>query len=132
MPLSNADRVWNRAAIAWNPVDRAGGAGDIALAALLAAHSMVMNGGVAHCHEVLDHQEVADACAGFRYFGMAEVADFLASTEAKSRMDKSTERDELDWDAEYWRLVPTSQAIVKSFEAQLAAAPQDFWPIGDE
>jgi hypothetical protein len=55
--LSTADRVWNRAAL------DAGGSppreGDRALAALLLAHGMIMNGGVDHAVEALSAEELA-------------------------------------------------------------------------
>ena len=51
MQLSLADQIWNRAALeSGGPAAREG---DRALAALLLAHGMVMNGGVGHALEVL-------------------------------------------------------------------------------
>ena len=52
MELSDQSRVWNRAAL-----DAGGEAplqGDAALAALLALHGMIMNGGIDHALEALD------------------------------------------------------------------------------
>lgn len=58
--------IWNRAALeAGGP---APGDGDRALAAMLAAHRLIMNGGVLHTVGVLDATAVAAACAGFEYF----------------------------------------------------------------
>ena len=73
--LTEHDRVWNRAAM-----DDGGEeprAGDRALADLLYAHGMVMNGGVHHALEVLTPDELKAAIAGFRYFSLGAVADLL-------------------------------------------------------
>lgn len=58
MSRSQADAVWNRAAL------EGGGAhpkaGDSALPALLRAHGYIMNGGVHHVVECLSPEERAD------------------------------------------------------------------------
>jgi hypothetical protein len=66
MGMTEANRVWNRAAL--EEGGRAPREGDRALAALLLAHGMVMNGGVQHATEALSADEMAAAAAGFRYF----------------------------------------------------------------
>src|SRR5690606_36102476 len=75
MTLSYAAKVWNRAAT------ERGGAyprlGDQALAAMLALHSRALNGGPHHAVEVLTESERAAAIAGFAYFGLPRVVDFL-------------------------------------------------------
>jgi hypothetical protein len=70
--LSEADRVWNRAAM-----DHGGAQprrGDQALADVLKVHGDVMNGGMMHALECCALEELERAAAGFRYFGMEEAA----------------------------------------------------------
>jgi hypothetical protein len=72
MSEPNADRVWNRAAL------EAGGPspakGDRALAALLLAHGLVMNGGVHHALRCMQPAELMAAAEGFSFFSLADVA----------------------------------------------------------
>ena len=73
--LTTADIIWNRACLQ----DVAGlEVGDRALAAMILAHGLVMNGGVLHAVEALDADQLAAAKEGFRYFGLARVEAFLA------------------------------------------------------
>jgi hypothetical protein len=74
MKPSKADLVWNRACFGGGSDLRAG---DVALAALLRAHGMIMNGGVFHVFETLDGPELADAEAGYRFFGLSGAAALL-------------------------------------------------------
>jgi hypothetical protein len=74
-PLTTAGNVWNRAALtAGGPVPCEG---DRALADLLFAHGLVMNGGVDHLVEVASVERIAAAVRGFRFYGLDEVASLL-------------------------------------------------------
>jgi hypothetical protein len=64
--LSLADRIWNRAC-GQDPLRTL--PGDRALADLLFAHGLAMNGGVLHAVECLTESELSDAQAGFSYSG---------------------------------------------------------------
>ena len=73
--MTSADLVWNRAALdsgGSNPRD-----GDQALAALLLAHGLVMNGGVRHACSSLGPEELHAAVSGYRFFGFEEIATLL-------------------------------------------------------
>lgn len=75
--LSEADRVWNRAAM-----ERGGTQprkGDVALAALLSLHSLAMNGGLLHAIERHSHDEIEQAVSGFRYFDLNDAAEVVVS-----------------------------------------------------
>ena len=123
MELSDQSRVWNRAAL-----DAGGEAplqGDAALAALLALHGMIMNGGIDHALEVLDVAEFADGIAAFRYFGLDEAACVL---EAATQADIGLEL----LNSKYGALIPDDGALVTAFEKKYAASPDVFAALEDE
>lgn len=117
--LTHDARVWNRAAL------RAGGAnpreGDRALADLLVAHGMVMNGGVAHALDVLSAKELSDAAAGFRFFSFDDVAELFAAA-SESQPANAT-------DAQYWRSIPDDATVTNRFHQVLASSPELFAPL---
>ncbi|MBB03619.1 MAG: hypothetical protein CMJ47_13315 [Planctomyces sp.] len=126
--LSDSDAVWNRAAT------EDGGAlsapGDLALAALLHAHGLIMNGGVLHAVELLTEDERSDAQNGFRFFGLAEVASLLSR--AKHSLDEGQGLDDLEsrLDSDYTTLVPDDSFLYHRFESRFRDTPRDFSPIG--
>ncbi len=118
MDLSVEARVWNRAAL------EAGGAqphnGDRALAAVLLAHGLVMNGGVHHALEMLSPDEVQAAAAGFRMFSLGAVAELL---ETAMGLDEKTA------DRRYWDVVPDDGVINERFSAIFRSSPDAFAPL---
>lgn len=117
--LANDARIWNRAAL------RAGGTnpreGDRALAALLAAHGVVMNGGVKRAIATLSPEELSDAAAGFRFFSFNDVADlFAAAAESTPTFVNDTR---------YWRSIPDDAAVTGRFRQVLDRSPQLFAPL---
>lgn len=70
------DIIWNRACLDFGGPSPA--EGDRALAALLQAHGRVMSEGVVHALESLSVEELSEAIAGFRYFGLPRAAEVLA------------------------------------------------------
>jgi len=117
MELSDTGKIWNRAAL------ESGGEapleGDKALAALLAVHGMIMNGGIDHVLEVLDVGELAAGIAGFHYFGLAEAASVLeAATEADIGLELLSSK--------YAVLIPEDDTIVSAFEKKYVASPDVF------
>src|SRR5688500_7625383 len=118
--LSLANRIWNRAAMeSGGPAAREG---DRALAALLLAHGMVMNGGVGHALEVLSPDELAAAAGGYRFFGLEGVAALLewAAGAAEDEVDRA--------DSTYGEIVPNDQTLVERFEAFYRISPEAFAP----
>jgi hypothetical protein len=83
---------------------------------------MVMNGGVDHALEVLPPSEFASGIAGFRYFGLAEVAAVL---ETASAANLGWERFNL----RYAALVPADDTIVEAFHRKYCASPEAFAPL---
>jgi len=124
MKLSKQDQVWNRAAL------EAGGSspaeGDLALANLLIAHGLVMNGGVQHAIECMSTEELGDSIAGFKYFG------FLAAANALSQLPSNMEDSEESLNSAYWQAVPDDSALVHAFHLKLLANPDAFSAIVPE
>lgn len=119
MGVRSATRIWNRAAM-----DGGGTApreGDLALAALLDAHGMAMNGGMGHVIEVLGPDEVAAAARGYRFFALDAAADVLVALHDGQVGDA-------DVDRRYHELVPSDATLVARFEAVLASRPDAFAP----
>ena len=121
MELSDADKVWNRAA------GQSAGAGvregDLALKALLSVHSMICSGGIEHAVDVLGAEQFAAGASGYRYFGLDEVADLLTGAVGASE-------DELEAaDDRYGDLVPLDSTLVDYFKAVFTSAPESFAPL---
>jgi hypothetical protein len=112
--------IWNRAATESGGTNPA--PGDCALAAILLAHGAVMNGGVAHAHEVLSPEELAAAISGFNYFAIPAAAHVLAlpspDTENASEMA----------DHAYWRAVPSDATLTHAFRIKILSHPEAFAP----
>lgn len=117
MELSVTATVWNRAAL--ESGGKAPLEGDRALAALLAVHGMVMNGGFDHALEVLDADEWAAGIAGFHYFGLTEVASVLeAATSAELGLEMLNSK--------YGALIPEDGKLVAAFEKKYLTSPDVF------
>lgn len=119
--LSRQGQIWSRAAL------EAGGEapreGDSALASLLQAHGLVMNGGVVHAQESLGQAKLADAVAGFRYFGLSVVAEVL------SHPPDDSEETEERLNAAYWKAVPDDSILAHAFRVKLLQFPEAFAPV---
>ena len=114
--------VWNRAALERG--GRTPRGGDAALAALLHAHSLVMNGGVRHAVEVLESRELEGACDRFRFFGFDEVAALLE----RAAGGPWGERGDAAFDAEYARVIASDGAIIERFERHFFTHRQFYSP----
>lgn len=125
--MEKADRIWNDALQAAPASDLAG---DVALHEALLAHGMVQNGGVLHAAEGLSERELAAACEGYAWLGLAEVADLLR--EMSSRLlasdphDDSVSTLELEANARYAALVSDDEALQTAFRERLARSPSSF------
>ena len=118
MSLTVEDLIWNRAAL------ESGGPspseGDLALSAALAAHGMVMNGGVHHAMDVLSPAELEAAASGFRFFSLASVADLL---------EDAQHLDEGEADRRYWDAIPDDEVLQNRFRMAYRSSPGAFTPI---
>jgi len=121
--MTPADLIWNRAC-------EGGGAnpcnGDRALAALLKAHGLAMNGGVLHAVECLSAPELADAESGYHYFGFGAVADLLARARKILEADQDLESCESQLDNDYAALIPDDSSLVERFEQFHKTRPSEF------
>jgi len=120
MVMSRQDLIWNRACLEHG--GEAPREGDRALAALLLAHGLAMNGGVLHALGCLSNQERTDAIAGYRYFGLVTAADVFAKSY------RQTGKAEEASNSAYWQAVPDDDALANAFRTKLAASPEAFAP----
>jgi hypothetical protein len=95
--------IWNRAC---------GGGGpnpckaDCALAALLKAHGLIMNGGVLHAVGCLSASELADAESGYRFFRFDAAAYLLSRARIIREASQDLESYEQQLDRDYAALIP--------------------------
>ena len=115
MDQSQADKIWNRAALddgGENPRS-----GDRALAALLLAHGFIMNGGVHHGVECLSTDQMKAAKDGYVFFGFPDVPVLL---------EQAAELDEDEADDRYGAIIPHDSTIEHQFADLLARSPELF------
>ena len=117
------DLIWNRACEGGGPDPRPG---DRALAALLRAHGLAMNGGVLHAAEFLNTPALSDATSGYRFFGLNSVADLLVRAQHLFRTGTDLETHEKALNKQYAVLIPDDAFLGSVFERHLKSNPSDF------
>src|SRR4051794_38732543 len=127
MELSEADLIWNRAALEGGGPQARGG--DKALAGLLRAHGMFCSGGLTHAVEMLSAEQIREAIEGFRYFGLTEASSLLEDAVAPGNSDDAS-LDAVfdDLDERYGSIVPTDETLAARFRERLVETPGDFAP----
>lgn len=121
--VDRAARIWNRAALgeAEEPL-----AGDRALAAMLMAHGLVMNGGALHAAECLADGELEAALAGYELYGQHEAVSVLR--EAAACLERGDEgeldRREAELEAAYAGAINDDAVLDAAFKAHLLAHPE--------
>src|SRR5262245_43211567 len=125
--LSEADMIWNRAC---SEAPLRALPGDRALADLLYAHGLAMNGGVLHAVECMTAEELSHAEAGYRYYGLDAVASLLARARGIFEAADDPGSHEQQLDREYAHLIPSDNSLVVRFQARLKTSPSDFAPLG--
>lgn len=125
--MSRADLIWNRAALEQGgPNPRPG---DEALASMLLAHGLTMNGGVLHAAEALLPGDLAKALESYSYFGLSGIAEVFERAQSEIATPSDEElADEIEsqLDADYHRLVPSDDTLVRAFERTLSDHPMEF------
>lgn len=121
------DQVWNRAAL--ESGGQSPGPGDRALAELLRAHGLVMNGGVHHALEFLNASELLAAADGFAFFGLHDVAALFRDAKSDPVLAKWTGETERVANGRYSTLVPNDGLLVAHFEAVFHERPDQFSPM---
>jgi hypothetical protein len=138
--LDEADRIWNRTCDPFVELSRTG---DRALQALLLVHGLVMNGGFLVALEYNTPDEIHNAVAGYRYFGLDEAAGTLTGAydlayRGNSITDAETRGEHLDalhddvherlerMQGLYYAAVPGDHVLEASFRERLRESPEDF------
>ena len=121
--MTEAAQIWNRAAC------ESGGsaprAGDAALAAMLTAHGLVMNGGVFHAVELLGTDALQRSCAGYVFFGFeALAAVLLAAGSAEQNEEAESEADHA-----YWAHAPNDGVLYERFLKDFVSNPDQYAPM---
>lgn len=88
-----------------------------------------MNGGVLHAVECMTAEELSDADAGYRYFGLGDVASLLARASGIFETADDLGCQEQQLDGEYAKLIPSDSSLVERFDEQLKSRPSDFAPL---
>jgi len=124
--LTRADRIWNRACgkdeMRFLPGDRA-------LADMIPAHGLVMNGGVLHAVECVSDSELSAAVSAYRFFGHDAAANLLLR--AKIILDKGVNLDfhEQELDKQYAAIIPDDSFLVERFQEHLEENPSEYAPL---
>jgi hypothetical protein len=124
--LTKAEMIWNRAC-GEDPLRSL--PGDRALADLLRAHGLVMNGGVLHAVECLTANELSDAEMGYRFYGLGGVDSLLSRARRIFESAEDLESHEQQLDRQYADMIPTDTSIVARFKERLESNPWDFSPL---
>jgi len=125
--LTEADMIWDRAC---GEDPSRTHAGDRALAHLLRAHGLIMNGGVLHAVELLAPDELSDAQSGYRFYGLDEIASLLSRAKTLLEADDGLDAHEAQLDREYAEIVPDDTFLVKRFEKHFEANQAEYAPSG--
>jgi hypothetical protein len=124
--LKEADMIWNRACgedrLRTHPGDRA-------LADLLRAHNLAMNGGVLHAVECLTCSELSDAESGYRFYGLDAAASLLSRARALLDANEELESHESQLDGEYADIIPDDTWLVERFKEHLKVNPSKYAPL---
>ncbi|MBI3821442.1 MAG: hypothetical protein HY289_02055 [Planctomycetes bacterium] len=124
--LTQADRIWNRAC-GESPLRSL--PGDRALADLLWAHGLAMNGGVLHAVECLAPTELRDAECGYRFYGLDAVAVLLSRASKLLKIGDDLGLHERQLDQEYADLFPNEDLLVERFNKHLKENPTQYAPL---
>ena len=120
-------------ALVWNRACEGGGSnphrGDLALAAMLRAHGLTMNGGVLHAVESLGASEVKIAVSGYRFFGLNSVAELFERALHIFRNETGLGALELILDRQYATLISDDSFLLSHFERYFELHAPDFAPI---
>jgi len=125
--MSPADVIWNRAAM-----DDGGpspSVGDTALASLLYAHGLAMNGGVLHAIECCTDAELDAALAGYRFFGFDSVTSIFSDARSAIDSESDLKAAEPMFDARYTEMIPSDLPLRDAFEHNFAKNSANFSPL---
>jgi hypothetical protein len=124
--LTDADMIWNRAC---GKDQLRSLPGDRALADLLRAHGLAMNGGVLHAVECLTATELSDAEAGYRFYGLDRVASLLSRARTVFETGDDLGSHEQQLDRQYAAMIPSDSSLVERLGKRLESHPSDYAPL---
>ena len=122
MELDTASQVWNRANEYPLHPDSGLEAGDRALRDLCPAHNAIQNGGLGHCLDIFDSEQLDRAEQGYRHFGLDEAANALQV----ARASVGDEEDLEQLDNLFYSL---DRELLGIFRARFEASPEEFSPL---
>jgi hypothetical protein len=88
-----------------------------------------MNGGVLHAVNCLTAAELADAQAGYRFYGLDAGASLLSRARTILEAGEDLGDHETALDGEYSDLIPSDSSLVERFEEHLKSSPSNFAPL---
>jgi hypothetical protein len=126
--MDDADLIWNRATLGGGGAGAH--AGDVALTSVFTVHNLAMSGGLLDAVERLTSAQVDAAEAGYRWLGLNEAADVVASVR-RAIESGVLDLDELEIqvDADYYRVIPAEDVLERAFRRRLAEEPGAFSPL---
>ncbi|MGO8848066.1 MAG: hypothetical protein ACLQBD_14930 [Syntrophobacteraceae bacterium] len=127
--MTNAQRVWNRAAL--ESGGNSPGPGDLALASLLFVHGIVVNGGVHHALECIEPAELFAAADGYSFFGFDDVAAFFRGAADDPVLSVWTDDTEVAANRRYAEMVPDDSRLGARFEDVFRERGDQFAPLDD-
>lgn len=124
--------IWDRA-LGFSESGVGKGPGDTALAAVLLAHGMVMNGGVLHAVEGLEPTELEQVIAGYRRLGAESTAQLFESVRAQlgeGALDDPSRAEalEIESDRHYADAIADDEALEQMVRNDVARHPGDYDP----
>lgn len=131
--MMTADEIWNRACAEAGGPKKLTAPGDRALADMLLAHGLAMNGGVLHAIACLTEIERDSAVRGYRYFGLQVAANVIEDSSVRwsDGLDLDEEEQlEADTDNAYALAVRDDGILVAAFKAKIETEPDEFDVIG--
>lgn len=131
--MNPSDEVWNRACAEPGGPTRLTAAGDRALADMVLAHSLAMNGRLLNSIESVTPEARAAAVQGYRYVGLDAadaVFEDVAQRWAAGHIDvDAAERLEVEADERYNAVVLDDNVLSAAFKARYVASPEQFAPL---
>lgn len=132
--MVDVDYIWDRA-LGFGDGGAVGtGPGDTALAAVLLAHGMVMNGGVLHAVEGLEPDELDAAIGGYRRLGAEATAQLLEEVRAQIddgalNDDARAEAHEGESNRSYEEAIADDAALQQLVQSDVDRNPGDYDPV---
>jgi hypothetical protein len=91
-----------------------------------------MNGGIHHAIECVGSAELRVAAAGYAFFGMAEVAEFLRGAASDPILFEWNDETERIANDRYASLVPEDAYLAARFHVVYRERPDQFSPVTND